>query len=179
MHILVAIFRSMQLNWLIQCLKLKGVYRKTLCQSVIPSVRLSCPLHISWTLWMIFIKLHSNVPLSDVLCRTNDSAMQTQIKVISRWWNLPCVHSTWPNYLDSRSQVKGFILEFCARSISPEPSGCFSLNFTQMQSTWPSYLYSRSRSQVKIMWFTLQFVSTPYLLNPMKDIYQTSLICSS
>ena len=72
----------------------------------------SCPLHISWILWTIFIKLHSNVPFSEMM------------------------HTTWPAYLDPRpwSQVKvnGFTLELCVLSISPEPLGWFSLNFTQM-----------------------------------------------
>ena len=42
------------------------------------------------------------------------------------------VQSTWPSYLDSRSQVKGFTLEFHVCSISPESFWRFSLNFTQM-----------------------------------------------
>ena len=49
-----------------------------------------CPLHISLTLGMIFIKLHPNVPLSEMVCRTNDSAMQTQgLGHTSRLKNLP------------------------------------------------------------------------------------------
>ena len=39
---------------------------------------LFCPLHIFWTLWTIFIKLQSNVPLSETVCRIHDSALQTQ-----------------------------------------------------------------------------------------------------
>ena len=39
---------------------------------------ISCLLHISWTLWTLFIKLHPNVPLNETVCRTHDSAMQTQ-----------------------------------------------------------------------------------------------------
>ena len=41
------------------------------------------------------------------------------------------MQSTWHSYLDSRSRtkVKGFTLEFCVRSISPEPFGRFSFFF--------------------------------------------------
>ena len=37
-----------------------------------------CPLHFSLALQAIFIKLYPNVPLSVIMCRTYDSAMQTQ-----------------------------------------------------------------------------------------------------
>ena len=57
---------------------------------------------------MIFIKLHPNVPLSEMVCRTYDSAAQTQ------------------------GQGHRFTLEFCDRSVSPEHFWQFSLNFTQM-----------------------------------------------
>ena len=43
-------------------------------QSVIPAVTLLCPLHISWTLWTILIKLHSNVSLSKTVCRAQSPA---------------------------------------------------------------------------------------------------------
>ena len=33
-----------------------------------------CPLHISWIQNMIFIKLHSNVPVSETVCRAHDPA---------------------------------------------------------------------------------------------------------
>ena len=36
------------------------------------------PLNISWTLWAIFIKLHANVSLGEMMCRTQLSAMQSQ-----------------------------------------------------------------------------------------------------
>ena len=39
---------------------------------------ISCPLHISWTLWKIFIKLWTNVHLSKTVYKTYNSAMQTQ-----------------------------------------------------------------------------------------------------
>ena len=43
--------------------------------SNIPLNFVSAP-HISWTVWMIYIKLHSN--FSETVCRTHDSVMQTQ-----------------------------------------------------------------------------------------------------
>ena len=44
------------------------------------------------------------------------------------------VQSTWPSYLDSKSQVKvkGLTLELRVHSISPEPFDQFSCNFTHM-----------------------------------------------
>ena len=38
---------------------------------------------------MIFIKLHSNVPLSELVCKTHDSAMQTQSQghTLNKVWN--------------------------------------------------------------------------------------------
>ena len=53
------------------------------------------------------------------------------LKSSSQWES---VKSIWPSYLDSRSstQVKGFTLKFRVSSISPEPFGQFSPNFTQM-----------------------------------------------
>ena len=61
-------------------------------------------------LWSIFMKLYSYIPLSKH------------------------VQSTWPSYLDSKSQVKvkGLTLELRVHSISPEPFDQFSCNFTHM-----------------------------------------------
>ena len=80
------------------------------CPFVCSSVILSCPLRISWTLWKIFIKLWSNVHLSESMCRTH------------------------VNHANSRSQVKviGLSLEFRVRSISPIPLEGFCLNFGHM-----------------------------------------------
>ena len=39
---------------------------------------LSCSLHIFWTLWKIFMKLWTNVCLSEAMCRTHNSSMATQ-----------------------------------------------------------------------------------------------------
>ena len=85
----------------------------SICPSVFPSVTLSCPLHISWTLWKIFIKLWSNVCLSESMCRTYKSTMPTQGQ-------------------GHRSKVMGLSLEFHFRSISPMPLEGFSLNFGHM-----------------------------------------------
>ena len=35
----------------------------------------SCPLHICWNLWKIFIKLYSNTPLSHTVCRAHNLAI--------------------------------------------------------------------------------------------------------
>ena len=67
--------------------KVMGDYRNglrlSIYLSVCPSIclsfsKLSCPLHISWTLWKIFIKLWSNVRRRESMCRTNKSTMPTQ-----------------------------------------------------------------------------------------------------
>ena len=97
------------------------------------------------------MKLNPNVPLSEVMCRTYDLAMQTQghtsrssdLSLVNQLVVAPSispepfkrfslklhsdvphvVQSTRPSYLDSKSQVK--VLEFCVCSIhvSPEPFG--------------------------------------------------------
>ena len=41
----------------------------------------SCPLHISWTLWANFIKLHPSVLLSEMMCRTYDSATHSRSRL--------------------------------------------------------------------------------------------------
>ena len=46
--------------------------------SVSRSVTLSCPLHSSWTLRSIFMKLHSYFPLSKTVCRAHDPATLSQ-----------------------------------------------------------------------------------------------------
>ena len=89
------------------------------------------------------------------------------------------LQSTWHSYLDSRSRtkVKGFTLEFCVRSISPEPFGRFSLSFNQMfsqldgvQNLCLVYVDSKSRSEFNVMWFTLQIAYTQYFLIPLHFI---------
>ena len=48
------------------------------CPSICHSVTLTCLLHISWTLWKIFINLWSNVCLSEMMCRIHYSTIPTQ-----------------------------------------------------------------------------------------------------
>ena len=61
----------------------------------------SIPFHISWTLWAIFIKLHTNVPLSETVCRTNGSATQTLGQSFtSRSWDLPLYFVSAPYLLN-------------------------------------------------------------------------------
>ena len=66
---------------------------------------ISCPLHISWTLWTIFIKLHPYVPFGETVCRTHDSAG------VSRSL--------------SQFKVTGFTLAVGVCYISPEPFESF------------------------------------------------------
>ena len=59
------------------------------------------PLHISWTLWTVFIKHHSNVPLSKLVSRTHETQLRRlKVKVPIQghgfhpwiWWPL---HISW------------------------------------------------------------------------------------
>ena len=78
--------------------------------------------------------------------------------------------------LRSRSQFKvmGFFLEFCVRSITPEPFERFSLNFGQMfkslkQCAEPMTQLSETlRSQFKVMDFTPQFRVRSISLEPFE-----------
>ena len=106
--------------------------------SVCPSVTLSCPLHISSTLLKIFIKLWSNVCLSESMCRPH------------------------VNHANSRSQVKvmGLSLEFCVHSISPIPLEGFSLNFDHMFASVRRYaelITQPCRHKVKVTGLSLEF----------------------
>ena len=38
---------------------------------------------LSWILWLIFIELHPNVPLRQMVCRAHDSATQAQSQGIT------------------------------------------------------------------------------------------------
>ena len=73
---------------------------------------ISYPLHISWALRSIFIKLHQNVPLSETIIRTYDC------------------------FADSRSMshFQGHVIypSVCVHAISSEPFEWFSKNFTHM-----------------------------------------------
>ena len=73
---------------------------------------ISYPLHISWSLWMIFIKLHLNITLSETMCWSYDSATQTL----------------------GQGRLQGNLIDpsIPVRSISSEPFERFSLDFTQI-----------------------------------------------
>ena len=144
-----------------------GDYRNCLClsiclsvlpsvpvpPSICPSVTLSCVLHISWTLWKIFIKLWSNVRLSELMCRNHKSTMPTQ------------------------GQGHGFEPSvFCQLHISYTPGRVFfklwsyvCLSETMCRthnSTMPTQGQGHSsRSQV----WALNFMSALYLLYQWKD----------
>ena len=143
------------------------------CQSVV-TLSCPCPLHISWTLWSIFMKLHWFVPLSKTLCRAHCSA-------------------TW--------KFEGFTLEFPISSKSPEPFDWFLWYFTHIfllvkrcaehmilhsyiplsktvcRAHNPATKIQGQRSRAKDL--PLNFVSAPYLLNPLIDFYETLIIYSS
>ena len=99
--------------------------------------------------------VQSNVPLSEAVCRTHDSAQGH----ISRSWDLP--------------------FKFCVSSIPPEPFERFSLNFTQMFLSVRHYAESmtqlcRLKARVTLQCHGIYpsiFVSAPYLLNPLKDFH--------
>ena len=81
---------------------------------------ISCSLHISWTLWKIFIKFGSNIRLSEMMCRTHNSTMQTQGQGHS--WRPP----VWALNFEAAP------LSFCGRGYSC-PSDClvkFTFKFT-------------------------------------------------
>ena len=62
---------------------------------------ISCPLHISWTLLAIFIKLHPNAPLSETKCKPMTRLHRFKVKVTLQSHGIyPSIH---------------------VRSISPEP----------------------------------------------------------
>ena len=82
----------------------------------------------------------------------------------------------------SRVKVKGFTLEFCVGSISPEPFERFSLNFTKMflsvrQCAEPKTQLCRLKVKVTLQdhVICLQFLSTPYLLNHLNDFHFTQM----
>ena len=54
--------------------KREGVIGMPFVCQFFPSVTLSYPLRISWPLRTNFIKLHSNVPLSETVCKAHDPA---------------------------------------------------------------------------------------------------------
>ena len=109
---------------------------------------LSCSLHISWTLRKIFMKLWSNVCLSEAMCRTHnkhaDSRSRPQLKVTS------------------------LSLEFHVHSKSPEPFERYLLNLGQMFALvrWCAQpITQQYRFKVKVTIEGHQF--EPWILRPL------------
>ena len=80
----------------------------------------------------------------------------------------------------------GFTTQFCVRSISPEPLERFSLNFTHMFRSLRQYAEPMTLLCILMVKVTLQgheiypsILRPLHLLNPLKDIQQISLKCSS
>ena len=110
---------------------------------------------ISPELWIIFIKLHPNIPLSETVCRTYDSRSRSQFKVM------------------------GYTLEFRVHYISPEP---FQLFFIKLHLNVPlsetvcrahdSAIQTQGGARTSGLWdFALNSMSTPYLLNPFEQFW--------
>ena len=102
------------------------------------------PLHISWTISMISLNLK-------------------QMFLSLRWCAEPL---TWPHRLKVKDKPQGHVIypSFCVYSISPEPFGWFSLNFTQMFLS------------VRWSWdLSLNFMSAPYLRNNFNDFHSWSV----
>ena len=114
----------------------------------------SCLLHISHTLCMISIKHHPIVPLSETMCRAHDSATQTKGQGYTSG------HVIYPS---NRVHL-----------ISPEPFDRFSVNFTQLFFSvrrCAEPMTQLHRLNFKVIQFTLDFVSTPYHMNPLNNIH--------
>ena len=108
-------------------------------------VILSCLLHISWTLWKIFMKPLSNVCRSEMMCRTYNSTMLTQGQ-----------GHNW------RSQVWPFISHPLHISLYPLNDFHFTLvkclpKWDHVQNPLLNHADSRSRSQLKVMGLILLF----------------------
>ena len=122
---------------------------------------ISCLLYISWTLEAIFIKLHLNISLSEIMCITYDPATQTQGQV----------HVIYPS--------------MCVHSISPKPFELVSLNFIQMfllvrqskeHMTQPNWLKVKVSSQGIYAWIWCLF---RFSWTPRSIIHETTPKCSS
>ena len=73
-------------------------------------------------------------------------------------------------------KVMGFTVEFGVPSISPKPFEQFSFNFTQMLISVMMIRSNDSARQIQSHNFRswnlpLNFVSAPYLLNPLNDLH--------
>ena len=105
---------------------------------------ISCSLHMSWTLWKIFIKFGSNVRLSEMMCRTHNSTMQTQGQ--GHNWMPP----VWALNFEAAP------LSFCGGVYSC-PSDCFVLSRTvnilatnKLVKLW--MLWTTGLRMLKIKW---------------------------
>ena len=145
-----------------------------------------CLLHISWTLWKFFIKLYPNVPLSETVCRSNDSATITlkchghisrslqfsvwsyhlsslnvcflnSLKCSPQW---DVVQNSWLSNAQSRKGME-FTLQFCVRSIASEPFERFSLNFTPLFLSMRRCADARSKLHFDAMGFCSGVFSCP------------------
>ena len=104
-------------------------------------------LHISWTLQAIFINFHPNIPLSEIMWRTYDSATQTQCQVM--WCDLCPLHissTVWISFVKLHSYAP--LSEAVCRAHESA-----TLTQAQVYRSMSSDLY-------------LNLVSVPYLLNP-------------
>ena len=98
---------------------------------------------------MIFIKLDPNVPISETVRRTIDSAMQTQGQGrTSRSYDLPFGFVSTLYLMDP---LKGFHISLLK---------CYS-QCEGVQSQWLSYPDSRSRTHFKVMGFSCGGLSCP------------------
>ena len=102
---------------------------------------ISCLLHISWTLEAIFINLHPNISLCEIMCRTYDLASQTQGQCHVIYPSI-CVHSISPKLFELVSL--NFIQIFLIHLNFPlSETVCRAHNpatLTQGQGTLPFYL---------------------------------------
>ena len=124
-----------------------------------PPVSFLCPLHISWTFWKIFIKLWSNVCLSETMCRTHNSTMPTRGQGHngrSRVWAFNFASSSYPWTL-----WKIFIQLWSNVCLSE--TMCRAHNST-MPTQGQGHIW---RSHV----WAFNFISTPYLLYAWEDFY--------
>ena len=180
------------------------------CQSVYSSVTLLCPLNISWTLWTILIKLnklHPNVPLSETMRRTYDSAMQTQGRghtsrscdlpfkfhdrsISSTLWTISITHHSYvplselvcrthDSAAQTRAQVCHGIYPWisCTLHISCSLWKIFIKLWSMFISvrgcadSWLSYPDSSLDHTSRSWDLSLNFLSAPYLPNPLNSFH--------
>ena len=115
---------------------------------------LLCPLHISLTLWAIII----------IMCRTCNTALHATVKVTLKG------HVNYPS------------MRVHSLYASPESIERFSVSFIQMFffERWCAELMTQQpKLKVKVMDFSLNFVSTQNLRSHLSDFYSASSKFSS